>query len=208
MPETNPYRFLRQADPKFGPLIDCFGELPLTTDDVGFHSFASSIMGQQLSGKAAATISKRTREGLGCGDRFTPESLAGHTAETLRPFGVSRQKAGYLLDLAERTLRNEIHFDRFSSMEDEAIIEELIKVKGIGRWTVHMVLMFDLARPDVLPTEDMGIQEGLRMLDGLESRPKPKEMIARADIWRPFRSYACLYLWKNKDNPQELPADK
>jgi DNA-3-methyladenine glycosylase II len=197
----NPHEELARLDPKFAPLIERFGPLSPSRDEVCFHSFASSIMGQQLSGKAADTIARRTREGLGLGDRFESAAFDGHTPETLRSFGVSRQKAGYLLDLAARTNAGEIHFHRFDAMEDEAIIEELIKVKGIGRWTIQMVLIFDLARPDIIAGDDMGLQEGLRILDGLDLRPKPKELVARAEAWRPLRSYASLYLWKLKDNP-------
>ncbi|MBS1705663.1 MAG: DNA-3-methyladenine glycosylase 2 family protein [Armatimonadetes bacterium] len=197
---------LESADPKLGELIRNLGHLEFTKGTVNFDCFATSIIFQQLSVKAAQSIARKTKAGLGIEAEaaFTPELFLGHSIDSLRPYGLSRQKATYLLDLAERTTKNEIHFHKFESMSDEAIIAELTQVKGIGAWTVQMVLMFDMARPDVFAPHDLGLQAAIQKLDGLETRLKPKQMLERAEIWRPYRSYACLYLWKSLEKTPAL----
>jgi len=196
------YRTLADACPHMARLIDQHGELELGTETLDFHALAVNILWQQLSGKAARSIYNNLCAGLGVDpdrDRLDPNLLAQQTPETLRPFGVSRQKAGYLLDLAARSCSGQIHFARLKDMSNEEIIAELTQVKGIGEWTVQMLLMFSLARPDIFPAKDLGIQNGLVKLLGLESRPKPKEMLAISERWAPYRSYASLYLWKLVD---------
>jgi len=187
--------------PKMAQLIQDHGPLGYEPKSVNFDSFARSIIGQQVSVAAARSIYNKVLGGLGLEGEMNPEAFIGHTPESLREVGLSRQKAGYLLDLAEKARNKQIHFSKFDQMGDQAIVDELIAVKGIGEWTIQMVLMFSLGRPDVMPAGDLGIQEGLRRLDGMQERPKPKQIIERAAVWAPVRSYASLYLWKLKDTP-------
>lgn len=196
------FAHLSQADHKMRNLIEQFGELTLPRETVDFHSLATCILGQQLSGTAARSIYRKLATGLNVDPdhgRLDASAFESHSIETLRPFGLSRQKSTYILDLAERTRGNEIHFSKFEDMADQAIIDELVRVKGIGEWTVQMLLMFSLARPDVLPVNDLGIQNGFRLLFKMEAKPKAKQMVELAEKWRPYRSYASLYLWKLKD---------
>lgn len=202
MAMTEAFAHLSNVDPRMGQLIEQFGELTLPSETVDFHSLATCILGQQLSGTAARSIYRKLAIGLDVDPetgRLTASHFEPHQIESLRPYGLSRQKATYILDLAERTRNDQIHFAKFQSMPDQAIIDELVQVKGIGEWTVQMLLMFSLQRPDVLPVADLGIQNGFRLLFNLDAKPKPKQMIELAELWRPFRSYACLYLWKLKD---------
>lgn len=198
---------LKAADPKLARVIELIGPLDTERSPVDFHTMVGVIVGQQLSGKAAETIRRRLCLGVGCPeeDRVDPAMFEGYDPEGLRPFGLSRQKASYILDLAARTGSGEILFDRFDALPDEEIIRELTSVKGIGVWTVQMILMFSLGREDVLPVDDLGIQHGMRILDGLPERPKKAYMEQRAEIWRPYRSLASRYLWKVKDDLGELP---
>ncbi|CAN5447266.1 DNA-3-methyladenine glycosylase [soil metagenome] len=193
---------LKKADPKLGEAMDLIGPLDTTRRPVDFHTMVDTIVGQQLSGKAADTIFRRLCQGVACPDdgRLHPEMFDDFDPDGLRPMGLSRQKAGYILDLAARTGRGEIFFDRFDALPDDEIIRELTAVKGIGVWTVQMILMFSLGREDVLPVDDLGIQHGFRLLDGLAEKPKKAYMEERAEIWRPYRTLACQYLWKIKDS--------
>src|SRR6266571_3100401 len=126
---------------------------------------------------------------------ITPEALVQLDADALRAAGLSLQKTRYILDLTGRVASREIELERLSELDDEAVITELIAVKGIGRWTAEMILMFSLGRPDVLPVDDLGFQEGVREAYGLESRPTRKELLERGEAWRPYRSIATWYMW-------------
>lgn len=198
-----PEAHLLSVEPRFEPLIRAHGPLSLTQRPVTFHSLATSILGQQISVKAADAIQRKLTLGLGLPESGALEENAfdGHTIESLRPFGLSRQKATYILDLAERSRKGLISWVQLPERSNEEIIGELTAVKGIGLWTVQMILMFDLARPDILPCLDLGIQEGLRRFDAAELRLKPKQIEARCAPWAPYRTYASLYLWRLKDNP-------
>ncbi len=155
----------------------------------------SSILYQQLSTKAATTIKGRLYALFPGQDAPPPAGLMSLSLEELRAVGVSRQKAGYLQDLASKasTIPS---MEELESMEDEEIIQRLIPIKGIGRWSVEMLLMFTFGRMDVLPVDDMGVQEGMKRLLGLEARPKKKEMETLAEPWKPYRSVASWYLWR------------
>lgn len=198
-----PEAHLLAVEPRFEPLIRAHGPLTLTQRPVTFHSLATSILGQQISVKAADAIQRKLTLGLGLPESGSLEENAftGHTIDTLRPFGLSRQKATYILDLAERSRNGLISWTQLPEKSNEDIIAELTAVKGIGLWTVQMILMFDLARPDILPALDLGIQEGLRRFDAAEHRLKPKQIEARCAPWAPYRTYASLYLWHLKDKP-------
>lgn len=165
-----------------------------------FESLIRSIIFQQLSGKAATAILNKFL-GLFPDNRYpTPQEMLKITDAKFKSAGVSSQKASYLRDLAKRFLDGTIDPSKFSKMTDEEIREHLIVVKGIGRWTADMFLMFTLFRPDVLPTGDLGIQKGFQKLFKLRSLPDPKKMEKLSKEWAPYRTVACWYLWKLLDN--------
>ena len=163
-----------------------------------FASLCRAIVGQQLSVKAAATIYKRFVALYPKG--LTPKSVSKTSLVKFRSVGVSQQKASYLADLGKKFLDGTIDPKNFHEMTDEAIREHLVAVKGIGRWTADMFLMFTLHRPDVLPTGDLGIQKGMQRLFKLRTLPLPEKMEKLADAWRPYRTVACRYLWDSLDN--------
>ena len=164
-----------------------------------FQSLAESIIYQQLSGKAADTICKRF-VALFPNKKFpTPEEVLKIKIEKMRSAGISNQKAAYLKDLALKFTDGTIEPRRFSRMSDAEIIEHVTAVKGIGEWTAHMFLMFTLARPDVLPTGDLGIQKGFQKLFRLRAKPTPAKMEKLAKPWAGHRTVAAFYLWRLLD---------
>lgn len=191
-------KHLRRTDPVLRELVDRIGPCTLKPKRDRFATLVHSIVSQQVSGKAARAIYGRLRERLT--NRVTPESLAALAAEELRSLGVSRQKASYLLDLACKTRDGEIHFRRFGRMADEEIIEELIQVRGIGRWTAQMLLIFSLGRLDVLPVDDFGIRSAIQRHYHFSELPHRTAIEQLAVPWRPFASIACWYLWRSLDN--------
>jgi DNA-3-methyladenine glycosylase II len=203
---TEAHQHLSAVEPRFIPLIEKYGRCILKeeVEEVNiYESLMRAILFQQLSGKAASTIRDRLYA-LFPEHKFPPaEKLVTLTPEELRAVGVSRQKAGYLNDLAskEPTIP---HQDELHRLTDEEIIERLIPIKGVGRWSVEMLLMFTLGREDVLPVDDMGVQEGMKRLFNLDHRPKKKEMEELAEPWRPFRSYGSWYMWRLLE-PEKKP---
>jgi DNA-3-methyladenine glycosylase II len=162
-------------------------------------ALARAILYQQLSGKAAATIVGRVETAI-ASDRFHCDTLSRCDDAALRACGVSGNKLLALRDLAAREQRGEIPTLRqMSTLDNDAIVAALVPIRGIGRWTVEMMLMFRLGRPDVLPVDDLGIRKGAQLLDKLDEMPTPKELLARGERWAPFRSYASLYLWRIAD---------
>ena len=162
-------------------------------------ALARAILYQQLSGKAAATIVGRVEAAIGS-DRFHCDTLARRDDADIRACGVSGNKLLALRDLARREEAGEIpDLRRMSTMSEDAIVEALVPTRGIGRWTVEMMLMFRLGRPDVLPIDDLGIRKGAQVLDKLEEMPTPKELLARGEKWGPYRTYAAQYLWRIAD---------
>lgn len=162
-------------------------------------ALARAILFQQLSGKAASTIVGRVEAAIDS-DRFHCDTLARIEDVGLRACGVSGNKTRALRDLAQREARGEIpDLRRMSVMHEDAIVEALVPIRGIGRWTVEMMLMFRLGRPDVLPVDDLGIRKGAQIVDKAEAMPTPKELIARGERWGPYRTYASLYLWRIAD---------
>jgi DNA-3-methyladenine glycosylase II len=162
-------------------------------------ALARAILYQQLSGKAAATIVGRVEAAIDS-DRFHCDTLARCDDATIRACGVSGNKLLALRDLALRESNGEIpDLRRMATMDNDAIIAALVPVRGIGRWTVEMMLMFRLGRPDVLPVDDLGIRKGAQRVDRVDEMPKPKELIERGERWGPYRTYASLYLWRIAD---------
>ena len=178
-------------------IIEKVGAYRINYDDPAFASLAEAIVYQQLHGKAAATIFKRVTDLAGLPLR--PEGILKLTETQLRQAGLSKQKLSYLRDLAEKTRSGEVRFDCFGEMSDEEVIEQLTRIKGIGRWTAHMFLMFSLRRPNVLPTGDLGIQMAMRKHYRKRKLPKPEQMEKIAKCWEPYRSVACWYLWRSMD---------
>jgi DNA-3-methyladenine glycosylase II len=194
---------LRDSDPVLRDLIDALGP-----DDGArragrprehYGVLVRSIVGQQLSTKAAAAIYARLIARFG-GRPPTPEEVLADDPEELRvAAGLSNAKVGFLRSLAEHVLSGELELDRLESLSDEQVIAELVAVKGIGVWSAHMFLMFHLHRPDVLAVGDLGIRRAMMNLYGLEELPAPAAMEAIAEPWRPYRTLACLYLWRSLD---------
>lgn len=200
---------LARRDRKLGRWMERIGPLeqegwrkPFDTVD----ALARSILYQQLSGKAAATIVGRLEVAAGS-RKLTHPALAALDDATLRACGVSGNKALALRDLSARAASGEVPAPReLSSLHHDEIIERLTAVRGIGRWTVEMLLMFRLGRPDILPVDDLGVRKGAQVLDRLQEMPKPKELLARGERWGPYRTLAGLYLWRIADSKQAAPA--
>jgi DNA-3-methyladenine glycosylase II len=198
---------LLKVEPRFEPLIHEFGPCNIKRDDRGesiYESLLTSILSQQISTKAAASIKAKLYARFPDSPYPPAEEVAKMTAESLREVGISRQKASYILDLAYRI--HEIPTaEQLDHMSDEEIIQSLIPIRGIGRWSVEMLLMFHMGRPDVLATDDLGLQEGMKRFLSLEERPNKKKMLESAEPWRPYRSTASWYLWRILQSPKEQP---
>jgi DNA-3-methyladenine glycosylase II len=189
--------YLCDIDPIMARSIERAGECTLTPNPNLFETLVDAIISQQISVKAADAIMGRLRKiALGdAGGLVTPDALLPLDAEALRSAGLSPQKIRYIRDLTERVSNGQLDLAQLSELDDEAVITELVKVKGIGRWTAEMMLIFSFGRPDVLPVDDLGLLEGVRDAYGLETRPTPREMRERGEIWRPFRTFATWYMW-------------
>ena len=162
-----------------------------------FESLARAIVYQQLSGKAAATIYGRVA--ALCGGAPSPETLASASDASLRGAGLSGQKLSYLRDLTARVARRELDLDGIARHRDDAIVEQLVAVKGIGRWSAEMFLIFRLNRPDVLPVGDLGVRKAVQRAYGLRKLPDPERVTKIAEAWRPWRTAATWYLWRSLD---------
>jgi 3-methyladenine DNA glycosylase/8-oxoguanine DNA glycosylase len=192
-------RHLAEADPHLRDLMARVGPFTMRPEPTRslFATLLRSIVYQQLSGRAAATILGRVTR-LFAPRRFpTPRDLLLVEAERLREAGLSTAKTAALRDLAARTLDGTVpSMARIRRMEDEEIIERLTVVRGIGRWTVEMLLIFKLGRPDVLPLTDLGVRKGFALSYRKRKLPAPAVMIRRGEGWRPYRSVASWYLWR------------
>ena len=198
----------RAADPVMARVIDRVGPCGFEPRAEGSHfaALARAIVFQQLSGKAASTIHTRF-EGLYGGASPSPEQLIETSDEALRGVGLSRQKVVYMRDLAEKLVSRQVPLDDVTGLDDEALIQALTAVKGVGRWTAQMFLMFRLGRPDVLPELDLGIQKAVMLAYGLSAMPKPKELLAIGQPWRPHASVASWYLWRSLEiEPLDAPT--
>jgi DNA-3-methyladenine glycosylase II len=198
---------LAAADPALGAWMIRIGPLapPRLTRFSLVDALGRSILYQQLHGKAAETIIGRVEAAIGS-HRLTARALRSVSEEALRAAGVSGAKARALKDLADKVAARKLPaVERLVEMDDEAIIEALTAVRGIGPWTAQMLLIFRLGRPDVLPASDYGIRAGVQLVHGLNTLPDARELSQRAEPWRPFRSLACLYLWKALDVSRQVP---
>ncbi|MEO5596309.1 MAG: DNA-3-methyladenine glycosylase 2 family protein [Lysobacteraceae bacterium] len=205
---------LLRVDKKLGKWMRQIGPIPAEPRwrkrfDVS-DALARAILYQQLSGKAAATIVGRVEVAIDS-DKLHDDTLARVDDAALRACGVSGNKLMALRHLCQRAAAGEIPDVRaMALMHEDAIIEALVPTRGIGRWTVEMMLMFRLGRPDVLPVDDLGIRKGAQLVDSLDAMPTPKELLVRGDRWGPYRTYASLYLWRIADaaKPPAKPSLK
>jgi len=202
---TSPYRsaiaHLKRVDPVLGGVIARVGPCRLEIRRTGTHydALVRSIVYQQLSGKAAGTILRRFCE-LYPGKRPRAKLVLATDEALLRGAGLSRQKMGYLRDLSARVADRSLPLAHLGRLHDDDIIDHLVQVKGIGRWTVQMFLMFRLGRPDVLPEVDLGVQNAIQRAYGLKKRPTPKDVLRIGEPWRPHASVASWYLWRSLEN--------
>jgi DNA-3-methyladenine glycosylase II len=197
-------RALRRKDPVMRALIKRLGPLDLEARRRGRPAAADgallrSIVGQQLSTKAARSIYERVTALFG-GRTPSPEELLAVDPEELRGCGLSRAKVAYMRSLAEHVIDGSLELDRLNELSDEEIVAELTAVKGLGAWTAHMFLIFHLQRPDVLPVGDLGVRNAAMQVYGLSELPTPAELTELGEAWRPWRSLAALYLWRSLDN--------
>jgi DNA-3-methyladenine glycosylase II len=195
---------LRAADPVLARLIDDHHEIvrrDLRRDRPGdaYGALLRSIVGQQLSTKAAATIYGRMLELFG-GHPPTPKQLLKVDPDKIRAAGLSRPKIAYLRDLARHVEEGTLELEHLPDLPDEEVAEQLTAIKGLGQWTADMFLMFHLGRPDVLPVGDQGIRRAVQVEYRLRKLPDPKRLEKLAKPWRPYRTLACLYLWSSLDN--------
>ena len=184
-----------RADPAFGPLVERVGPVllrPYRGD--AFQSLTAAIVYQQLAGKAAQTIHGRVVEALG-GD-VRPERVLATPDEKLRGAGLSRNKLASIRDLAEKTSTGALRLDELKGLDDRAVVDHLVQVRGVGPWTAEMYLLFDLRRPDVWPVGDLGVRSGLGRVLGWSKAPTPKETELIGTGYRPWRSAAAWYCWR------------
>lgn len=193
--------YLMRGDKVLAPVIAQHGLCTITPHTDYYHQLINSIVGQQLSVKAAAAIRQRFVD-MWDGTFPTPEQILEKNADELRAIGFSYAKAGYVHDIAARVLDGRLVFEKFDTMSNEEIIKTLVAVKGVGEWTAHMFLMFCMGRTDVLPVGDLGIRNGIRALYGFKDIPTPDDIktIAEKNKWHPYETIASWYIWRSLDN--------
>jgi len=196
------HRHLAATDPRMAELIARSSRYNVKPGKLmrPFDALAESIAYQQLSGKAAATIWKRVRALYPRRKYLDPQHVLETSDEKLRGAGLSRNKVAAIKDLAAKTIDGTVpSARRLAKMSDEEIIARLITVRGIGRWTVEMLLLFDLGRPDIWPVDDYGVRKGFAKTFGRRKLPKPKQLMKLGEKWRPHRSVAAWYFWRALD---------
>ena len=205
MPETDgglPFdaeaarRHLLGADPVMAAIVRAVGPFGLELRGEPFGALIRSIVHQQLAGAAARTIERRVLALFG-GRYPAPAELAAADPEALRAAGLSRQKLAALLDLAAKALDGTVVLEELRSLPDEAVVEQVTRVRGIGRWTAEILLIFSLGRPDVLPVDDLGVRRAVERAYGLAGLPDAAALEGIGEAWRPYRSVAAWYLWRS-----------
>ena len=186
---------LRKRDPVMREIIRQIGPFTAKTHRDRFVALARAIVYQQISGKAAASIWKQLQQ-LVEPEGVNAESIDRKTLDQLRTAGISRQKGTYLKDLAAKVLAGDVVLNQLGRKSDEDVIAELTRVKGIGRWTAQIFLMFTLTRKDILPVDDLGIKNAMVKAYGLKQIPDSAKMESLAEPWRPYATFACWYLWQ------------
>ncbi|MDE2121890.1 MAG: DNA-3-methyladenine glycosylase 2 family protein [Betaproteobacteria bacterium] len=187
---------LMRADRVMRRLIPAHGQARLQSRGDAFQTLARSIVGQQISVAAAQSVWLRVQA---CCGRVDPPGLLGRSPEQLRQAGLSQRKVEYLQDLAGRFAQGLVHPDQWAHMPDEAIIEELVAIRGIGRWTAEMFLIFHLLRPDVLPLDDLGLRRGISQCYFSGEAVSRSELREVASAWQPWRSVGTWYIWRSLD---------
>ena len=194
---------MKKSDPELTTLLDTFVIENWTPETNYFKSLSRTIIYQQLSGKAAKTISDRFIALYDGKDYPSPEDVLKTNHVTLRSVGLSNAKARYIKNISEAFLDGTVDHAHLDSLSDNEIMAQLVSIKGVGPWTVQMFLMFTLNRPDVFPTGDLGVQKGFQQYFKLAELPNPVAMEKRAEKWKPYRTIAALYFWKVVDGPFE-----
>ncbi len=192
---------LKGVDPILGQIIEKVGPFAIRYRQPDFSTLVRSIVSQQVSSRAAATVYARLRAASG---GVRPKAILAMSDEALREVGLSGQKRSYIVDLAQKTQSRAVRFRRLAALTDDEVIAELTQIKGIGVWTAQMFLMFALRRPDVLPVGDLGIQNAVRAAYGLAAAPKPPDVERIGQPWRPYASVASWYLWRSLDGTAEI----
>lgn len=191
-------KHLMRVDPVIGRIVKEIGSTDLRRRGTPYQSLFRALLYQQLAGAAAATIERRLLALFG--DKVPdPDVLLATEAAELRSAGLSRQKASYMHSLAKHFASRSVTNRTLGRLSDEDVIEHVTQIRGIGTWTAHMLLMFSLGRPDVLPTGDLGVQKAIEDLYQLGTLPDPKTMLEIAEPWRPYRTIASWYLWRTRD---------
>lgn len=193
-PESPEIRHLTAVDPTLAALIQRVGPLEQPLEADHFTALASAVVSQQLSGKAASTIWRRLVAALG--GEATPAAVLAADETALRGAGLSRSKASFLRDLAKRISAGSLDLARVAQLPDEEVIAELLTVKGIGRWTAEMFLIFSLGRPDVLAVDDGALRTTVCWLYGIDEETTREAVAAIGEAWQPYRTAASLYLWE------------
>jgi DNA-3-methyladenine glycosylase II len=189
--------FLRGSDPVLARIIAQVGPLKMAYRRERFQALVRAIIFQQLAGRAALAIYERFVKIIGGGRFPTPAQVIAASDEDMRRAGLSRGKIAYIRDLATHARDGSLNFRRFARMDDEEIIADLVRVRGIGRWTAEMFLMFSLRRPDVLPVDDLGFRSAIAKAYRLSQLPTARELKSMGERWRPYRSAAVWYFWQS-----------
>lgn len=187
---------LKKKDAKLGKIIESYPEDFLYSRSDPFYTLSRSIVGQQISVKAAQSVWEKLISKV---EIINPKQIKKIHSNTLKSSGLSRQKVVYLKNLANAFVNNELKINIWHKMEDEEIILDLIKVKGIGKWTAEMFLIFNLCRPDVFPISDIGVINGIKQCYNIKNKISENKLISIGNKWRPYRSVATWYLWRSLD---------
>jgi DNA-3-methyladenine glycosylase II len=196
---------LKKSDAILASIIGRVGVCQIAYREPCFETLARAIVFQQLSTKAANTIYGRLEEAAG--GRLTPEAIQNLSIGEMRRAGLSRQKLGYIRDLAEHAISGKVDFERLPEMSDEEVIAALTHIKGVGVWTAHMFLIFSLRRPNVLPVGDLGVRMAIQRAYRKRKLPTPRQMEQIAKSWHPYCSYAAWYLWRSLELPKETDSN-
>ena len=194
---------LLKKDPEIKFLLNSYEIDDLKPKKNYFKSLTRTIIYQQLSGKAAQTISDRFISLYPSNDYPLPQDILKTNHDLLRSVGISNAKAHYIKNIAEAFINGTVDHENFGQLSDTEIMDQLISIKGVGPWTIQMFLMFALNRLDIFPTGDLGVQKGFKIYFKLKELPSPAEMILRAEVWRPYRTIMSIYFWKVADGPFE-----
>lgn len=195
----------QRVDPILSAHIERLGSFELTPEPVDryFYRLARSIAYQQLAGAAARTIWGRFESLLPPGE-FSPQAVVALSHDAMRSAGLSNAKANYIRNIAQAVLDENLNFDRFDKMSEEEIIASLTTIKGVGRWTAEMFLMFTLGRPDVFSEGDYGLRKGIQKIYGFKREPSLKTIRRIVKKWSPFKTYGSMVLWEVLDSPEKL----